>query len=150
MCATCSTSVFTGIISIVFKFAIIFIISVFMFKVVLSNAANFYLLMRFVCLFVNGIVFFFSKLLAFIAYSSSDSQKCFMQFSILYASWLLSVPTNSHIVEIEYPHEKCSPTLIADFFSEQFLHLSIFFNKRLKICINNGLCLIRFPILIKL
>ena len=146
----CSTSVFTGIISMVFKFAIIFIISVFMFKVVLSNAANFYLLIQFLRLFVNAIVFFFSKLLAFIAYSSWDSQKFFMQFSILYASWLLSVPTNSHIVDTEYPHKKCSLSLIADFFSKLFLHLSIFFNKSLKICINNGLCLMQFPILIKL
>ena len=81
-----STSVFTGIIIMVFKFAIIFITSVFMFKVALSNAANFYLLIQFLCLFVNGIAFFFSKLLAFIAYSSRDSQKFFMQFSILYAS----------------------------------------------------------------
>ena len=53
-------------------------------------------------LFPNGIIFFFSKLIIFIAYSLNDSQNFFMQSSPLYTSCWFSIPWNVHIKDIAY------------------------------------------------
>ena len=71
-------------------------------------------------LFVNGIIFSFSKLIIFIARSLKDSQNFLIRSSPLYTSYLFSTPSNVHIVNIEYPHGICLPTFVVDF-SELFL-----------------------------
>ena len=99
------------------------------------------------------MIFFFSKLVIFIIVllnlcSLKDSQNFFMQPSPLYTSCLFYIPSNVHNVDSEYLQVICLPTFVLDNFSE--LHQSIFFNQRIKICLNSRWCLIRFPVLIEL
>ena len=61
-------------------------------------------------------LFFFLKLIIFIACSLKDSQN-FMQFLSLYISRLLSMFLNDDIVDIEKPGGICSATFVADEFS---------------------------------
>ena len=117
----CSTSVFTSIMTMILKFMIIFIISVFIFTSFLQMW-QFILLKYDLCSsFVNGIVFFFSKLFIFIVSSLNDSEDYFMK-SPLYTSCLSSLPSNVHIVDIEYPQEICSPIFVVNDFSGLILH----------------------------
>ena len=69
----CSTSVFTSIIRMVPNFATAFVISVFIFKLFLKMKQIFVFPCNWICLFVHGIIFFFSKLIIFIASSLKDS-----------------------------------------------------------------------------
>ena len=90
------------------------------------------------CLYINGIAFFFLKLIIFIACSLMELQNLFMQFSPLYTWCLFSTLWNVHIEDIEYQQ---------GIFSQIFriIFRSIYFSKhRFKICINNRWCLIRF------
>ena len=52
--------------------------------------------------FVNGNIFFFSKLINFVACSLGELQKNFIQSSPRYKLCLFSTISNAHIVDIEY------------------------------------------------
>ena len=77
--------------------------------------------------FINGIIFFFSKFIIFIAFSLKNSRNFVIQSLSLYTSCSFSIPLNVHIVDIEYPRRVYSPTFVVDNFSGLFLHPSIFF-----------------------
>ena len=62
--------------------------------------------------FVNGIIFYFSTLIFFIACSLKDSQKFFVQSDV-------------HIVDVEYLHGICLSTFVVNNFLELYLHLFI-------------------------
>ena len=110
--ATFDTSVFTNIKTMVFNVMIIFIISVFMFEFFLANAA------------------FFGKSslcsIIFIACSLKGLQNFWIESSASYTLCLFSIPSNLHIVDIEYLQEICSPTFVVNGFSKLFLYFSDF------------------------
>ena len=112
----CSTTIFTSILLMVFNFAIIFIIGVFMFKRFLQMLRIFLFLFDFCCLFVNCVIFFFSKIIIFIA----CSLKVHKNVSSLHTSIFFSIPSNVHITDTEYPQRRCSTTFIGDDFQDCF------------------------------
>ena len=65
----CNISVFTITMTMLPKFAIVFIISVFLYEVFLQMQCIFVFSYDSCCFFVNGIIYFFSKLIIFIACS---------------------------------------------------------------------------------
>ena len=78
------------------------------------------------CSVVNNLMLFFLKLIISIVCSLKDSQKFFMQSSLLHTSCLFSMLFNDDIVDIEKPEGICSPTFVRDEFSGKVLHPSIF------------------------
>lgn len=118
----CCATLFTSIMTMVVNYTIIFIIGLFMLKFFFVNAADFLPFYSIVscCLFVKGIIFFFSKLNIFIVYSLKDTQNLFMQYSLFYTSCLFSRSSDVHKVDIEYPQEICLPTFTVDYF---YIHL---------------------------
>ena len=71
-------------------------------------------------MFIDNIIYFFSKLIIFIACSIKDLQIFFMQYLSLYIVCLFSTPSNVHIVSIEYTQGICSPTFLAYDFTNLF------------------------------
>ena len=123
----CSTSVLTSIIIIVFNFVIILSL--------VYLCLNFFLKIKqirvfsydFCCSFVNGIIFFFSKLIIFIECSLKDSQNLFMQPSPQYLS--CSFNYTIKYPYCEYRQDICSPTFVLDNFSKLPLNKSILLMK---------------------
>ena len=62
------------------------------------------------CSYVKSFIFFFLKLVIFIAFSLKDSQNVFMQFLPLYTSCLFSMLLNDDIVDIEKSDRICCLT----------------------------------------
>ena len=116
----CSNSIFTCIMAMVPTSAIFFIFDIFIFKSFLTKITNF------CCLFANNLMFFFSKLIIFIAHSLKDSQNLFMQSLPLYISCLYLVALNDDIVDTEKSGGACSLAFVVDEFSALFLYPSIF------------------------
>ena len=110
--------------------AVFFIFSIFIFKFVITNITNFCILIRFLLLitlqitFVNNFIFFFSKLIIFIA-CSLNSKNFFMQSLPLYTSSLFFMLLNDDIVEIEKPDGKYLPTFVLNKYFGLFLYPSI-------------------------
>ena len=78
----------------------------------------------FCCSFVNDFISF-KEIIILIACSRKDSQDFLKQFLPLYTSWYFSLFSNNSIVDLEKPDRICSPTFVADEFSELFLQSSI-------------------------
>ena len=125
------TSIFPFIMSMVSNFMIFFYLSqiylqVFLYKY--NRFLHFHMiraaLLLITCYFVNNI-FFFKKIIIFIACSLKDLQKFFMQSLPLYTSYLFSMLLNDNIVAIEKPDGTCQPTFVVDEFSGLSLHTSI-------------------------
>ena len=85
MYAMCSTSVFTYPMTMMSQLCHIFYHSfIYLQTPFLQMEQNFAYSYGSCCSFVNGIIFFFPKLIIFIACSFKDSQKIFMQSSSLH------------------------------------------------------------------
>ena len=78
------------------------------------------------CSFVNNYIFFFLKLIIFIACSLEDSQNFLMQSLPLYTSFLFSMLLKDDIVHIQKSDGICSPTFVENEFPGLFLHPSFF------------------------
>ena len=74
------------------------------------------------CSLVNNFIFFFLKLIIFIARSLKYSQNFFIQSLPLYTSCLFSMLLNEDIVGIEKPDGICLLTFVVHEFSGLFLH----------------------------
>ena len=102
----CVTFVFTSIMRMVFNFTIIFIISAFMLELSSANVTDFCIFKFFS--FANGIIYFFSKLIIFIACFLKGLQNFSIQYSHRYTSCLFFMPPNFEILELntrkEYVH----------------------------------------------
>ena len=72
------------------------------------------------------IIYFFLKLIIFIACSLKESENVFIQSLPLYISCLFSMLLNEDIADIEKPDGICSLTFVVDKFLGLFLHPSIF------------------------
>ena len=136
---------------------IFYTIRVFIFKLSICKCDNLFDedMIYTVRLFVNGIVFFFSKLIIFFVCSLNDLQSFFMQPSPMYTSCLFSIPCN--IVQSNSPYHR--PGKLAEnmlsyvcclWFFKIIFTVICFFNEVFKICINNRWCVIRFLVLIRL
>ena len=77
--------------------------------------------------FVNGNIFFLSKLVKSTVRSLREIQNIFMQSSPRYKLYVFFILSNAHIVDIEYPQGICSPIYVAEDFSGLDLQLSIFY-----------------------
>ena len=108
----CSTTIFTSILLMVFNFAIIFIIGVFMFKRFLQMLRIFLFLFDFCCLFVNCVIFFFSKIIIFIA----CSLKVHKNVSSLHTSIFFSIPSNVHSLTLNTHREDVQLLLLGMIF----------------------------------
>ena len=108
------------IMTMISNFTIFFIYQTFIF--------NFFLtFIRSCCSFIDNFIFFFLKLIIFIACCLKNSQNFFMQsLPPLYTSCLFSMLLNKNIVDIEKPNKICSLTFVVNKFSRLFLHPSIF------------------------
>ena len=122
----CSTSVFAQ--SIYLEYILVYL-----------NSSNFMQMQQIVvfsydscCLFVKFIIFFISKLFIFIAWSLKDSQTFLMQSSPLFTSCLFLIPSDVHLVDIDYTQGIRSLTYVVDDFSKSFFHPSINLIKDLK------------------
>ena len=116
--AMCSTSIFSCIMTMISNFTIFFIFQIFVFKFFLQIQRILAFSYDSCCSFVNNFIFFFLKLIIFIACSFKASQNLFMQSLPVYTSWLFSMLLNKHIVDIEKPDGICSLT----FFIDKFLN----------------------------
>ena len=134
-----SASVFTCIITMVFNFTIVFIISVFMFKPFFANMTVNLIKIWFVllvCLWYPFLFFNVSYLQCVLPYGFA---KLLMQFSplytscfflcYLYTSCLFSMSSNVHIVDIECLQGICSHTFVVHDFSGLFSDPSTFLIK---------------------
>ena len=72
------------------------------------------------------LIFFFLKLIVFIACSLKDSQNIFIQPLPLYTSYLFFMFLNDDIVDIENSDGICLPTFDVDKFLGLFFYPSIF------------------------
>ena len=113
----CSTSIFTCIMTIICTFTIIFIFSILSSKFSMEILQFFALLYNSCCSYVNNFIFFFLKLIIFIASSLNHSQFFFMESLPMYASFLFSMSLNGDIAGIEKHDIKCLPTFVGDGFS---------------------------------
>ena len=123
-------SVFTCIITKVFNFTIVFIISLFMFKPFFANMTVNLIFSVLHSSFVYGIIFYFSMLIMFNACSLKDLQNFSCNFHLcihhafflchLYTSCLFSMSSNVHIVDIECLQGISSHTFVVDDFSGLF------------------------------
>ena len=96
----CSTSVFSCIMAMVSNFTTIFIRRMFTTKQFLQMWQFVWLRYESYYLLINDIIFFFSKLIIFIACFLKDSQNLFVWSLTLYTSCLFSIQSNVHIVGI--------------------------------------------------
>ena len=116
------TFIFPCIMTMISNFAIFFI-----FKYLFSNFSLHTLLIfafsyNSSYAFVNNFIFFFSKLIFFIAFSLKNSLNLFMQSLSLYTSCLFSVLLNKGFIDIEKSDGIWSLTFAVDKFSGSFLH----------------------------
>ena len=109
-----SSSIFPCIITMISNFTIFFIFQIFIFKFFLANITDLCISYNSCCSFVDNFIFFFLKLIIFIACSLKDSQNFFMQFLPLYISCLFSMLLNEDIVDIKKPDRICSLTFVVD------------------------------------
>ena len=86
--------------------------------------------------FVNGNIFFFSKLIPFTACSRREQKSFFIKSSLHYKLHLFSMLSKSHIGEIEYPQGVCSLFFCESFFPD-CLCFYLFSNQRFKVSISN-------------
>ena len=78
-------------------------------------------------LFLN--IFFYSKLIRFVACSLKEVQNFSIQFSPRYKLCLFSILSKAHIVDIEYPQGICSTNFVVEDFYGLFAHPSIILTK---------------------
>ena len=146
----CVTFVFTSIMRMVFNFTIIFIISAFMLELSSANVTDFCIFKFFS--FANGIIYFFSKLIIFIACFLKGLQNFSITIFTSVYIMLIFYATKFRNSRTEYPQGICSPTLDVDYFSKLFLHPSILLIKDSRSAYIIGVlirCLIRILVLIK-
>ena len=79
-----------------------------------------------ILVFSHGNIFFFLKIITFVAFSLRELQNFFTQFSPRYKLCLFSTLSKAHIVDIEYLPGICSLIFIIEGFSGLFAHPSIF------------------------
>ena len=90
------------------------------------------------CLFVNGIIFFFTKLIIFfIRCSLKDWQNFFMKSSPLYTSCLFSIPSTAHIVGIGYLQRNMFTYFCCAWFFKIVFTSIFFLNQIFKIWLNS-------------
>ena len=77
-------------------------------------------------LLLRDFIFFYLKLITFIACSLKDSQNFYIQYFPLYRSCAFSMLLNDDIINIEKPDGIYGLTFVVYEFSGLFLHLSIF------------------------
>ena len=121
--AMCSTSIFSCIMTMISNFTIFFIFQIFVFKFFLQIQRILAFSYDSCCSFVNNFIFFFLKLIIFIACSLKNF---FIQFLPLYTSCLFSMLLNEDIIDIEKSNGICLLTFVVDQFSGLFLYSSIF------------------------
>ena len=122
----CSTSLFTYIRTMIFKFLIIFIISLFMFELFLEMYQVLVISYNLCCLFVNGVIFFCSKLIIFVVFFLKDSQKLFIQSLLIVYN--LKCPYCRH----EIPTGSMFTYFFVGDFSGLILYLSTFLIENLR------------------
>ena len=132
-----SFPVFTSIMTMVFNFVIVFIISLFVVELFLQMWQIIAFWHDCCHLFFNGIIFSFSKLIISIAFCPKDSQFFFMQSSSLYTS--CSFFNYIDIVQL----------LLLKMIFQKHFSIHLFFSQRFKIYLNDRWCLIIFLVLIK-
>ena len=117
-----STTIFPCIMTMISNFTIFLIsqTSIFKFFLQISNDSC--------CSFVNNFIFFFLKLIIFIACSLKDSQHFFIQLLPLYASCLFSMFLNEDIVDIEKPDGIGLLTCCGWIFRIIFTSINLFIN----------------------
>ena len=116
------TSIFPCIVvTMVCSFRIFFIFQIFILKFFFTNITDF-------CIFINNLIFFFLKLIIFIACCLKNSQIFFMHSLPLYfyIFCLFFMLLNKDIVDIEKSVGICLLTFVVDELSRLFLHPSIF------------------------
>ena len=123
---------FTYIIGRVLKFVIFLVLSIFIFRFLITNIKNFAFSFDFFGLFINNFILFFSNLIIFIGCYFKYSQNIFLQYLPLYISCLFSLLLNDDIVCIEKPDEILLPIFAVDEVSRLFSHPSIFSIKHSK------------------
>ena len=106
-------------VTMVCSFRIFFIFQIFILKFFFTNITD-------LCIFINNFIFFFLKLIIFIACCLKNSQKFFMHSSPLYIFCLFFMLLNKDIVDIEKSVGICLFTFVVDELSRLFLHPSIF------------------------
>ena len=79
----------------------------------------------FSCVFVNGRIFFLSKLIILVAWSLKKAQKFFIKSSPRYKQFLFSIWSNYQIFDTGYLQGMCFLIVVVEDFSELFLKLSI-------------------------
>lgn len=135
--------------TIVFNFAIIILVSIFMFELFLQMQQIFVFSYD-SCFFVNGIIFFCSKLIIFFGCPFYDSQTFFLwnlHLCIHHACFLY------HQIFISQTFNTCKDVfdlLLWMQFSKLFLHSSVLLNERFEICVNRRSYFFIFLILIKI
>ena len=100
---------------IISNFTIFWIFQIFIFKFFFTNIFAFGY--DCCCSFVNSFVFFFLKLIIFIACSLKNSQNIFMESLPLHISYLFSMLLNEDIVDSEKPDGICWLTFVLVGFS---------------------------------
>ena len=104
--------------------------------------------------FVNNFMFFlfkmnFTSLRPFLSiFMQCNPAAFFMESLPLYIWFIISTSLNNNIVDIQKLYGIFPPTFDVNNFSGLFWHSSVFY-QRIKICINNKWCFIRFVTLIK-
>ena len=106
------------------NFTKFFIFQIFIFKLLFTNVFAFSY--GSCSSFVNSFIFFFLKLIIYIACFLKDSQNYCVQSLALYTSCLFSTLLNDDIVDIEKPNGICLLTFLVDELSGLFLHPSVF------------------------
>ena len=115
-----SSSILSCIMAMISNFRIFFIFQKLNFKCFFTNKQIFAFLYDSFCSFVNNFIFFFIKLIIFIASSLKNSQNFFMRYLPLSTSCLFSMLLNEDIVDIEKPDGICSLTFVVDEFQYYF------------------------------
>ena len=112
------------------NFAVVFIISVFMFELFYRNVVDFCLFIQFLLFICQWYCFLLFKVnYLYCVCIMKHSQNFFMQYSPLHTSCWFSIPSHVHIVDTEYPQEICSPTFVVDDLSKLLFHPYIFLIK---------------------
>ena len=95
-----STSLLSFEMTMISNFTVFFIFKIFIFKFFFTNITDLCIFIWFLCSFVNNFIFFFLKLVIFIACSLKYSQNFFIQYLPLYTSCLFPMLLNEDIVDI--------------------------------------------------
>ena len=117
-----------NIMAMVPNSTMIFIISVLTYKRFVVNVCLF---IGFLLFIFNVIIFYFSKLIIFIAFSLKNSGNLSIQYSPLYTLCLFSILSDMHILGIKNSREICSFTFNVKFL-KLFLHSSMLLVKNLR------------------